>query len=506
MIRPAAHGARIRRLRREQGYTQVALAERLGISPSYLNLIEHNRRALTPPLLLKLGEQLRVDIASISDPAEGRLLAELREVAGDPLFADVGLGESNLIDLVEVSPGACRALVKLYRAYRSAREDIQLLGERLSGDPFVASSAHQLRTLLTSVRSFSEILHDNVDLAVSERRRFRGIVVEQSENMTRVVNDLLAFVAGEDLTGRLGAQAAPVQVADFLEAHHNFFEEIEDAAETLRREAGPEGPGRHDRLIHYLAEHYGTGDLPATRSRASLAFNAAARVGGIIRAEAIEHYLGDPHLDDDDGRALCRQTLANYFAAAVLMPYGDFLEAARACRYDLELLGENFGVSFEQVCHRLTTLNRPGARGVPFHFVRLDIAGNISKRFSASGFRIPRYGGACPRWNVHAAFLTPDRIDVQIARLPDGATYLCLARAVIKSTVGHAAPRSLHAIGLGTDVGHARELVYGDGLDLEHAPAVVPIGTSCRICERLDCAQRAFPALLDPNATASAGI
>jgi predicted transcriptional regulator len=190
--------------------------------------------------------------------------------------------------------------------------------------------------------------------------------------------------------------------------------------------------------------------------------------------------------------------LANYFASAVLMPYQPFLEAARSERYDIDLLGHRFRSSFEQTCHRLTTLRRPGAEGVPLHMVRVDIAGNISKRYSGSGLRFARFSGACPRWNVFEAFTTPGLFRTQLSQMPDGATYFWVARTVNRESGGFHAPRSVVAIGMGCEASRARELVYADGIDLESREAVVPVGITCRLCERMDCEQRAFPPLQHP--------
>ena len=191
---------------------------------------------------------------------------------------------------------------------------------------------------------------------------------------------------------------------------------------------------------------------------------------------------------------------------ALLMPYGPFLEAARDSRHDLDLLSRRFQTSFEQVCHRLTTLQRLGAEGIAFHFLRVDIAGNISKRYAGSGFLIPQYGGACPRWIVHAAFLTPGRIVAQIASLTDGTSFFEIARAIEKPAGGgHHQPRSHFSIGLGCDLSRARELVYSDGLDLDSPRAAVPVGVTCRMCDRRDCAQRAFPPVLQSLALDPAG-
>jgi predicted transcriptional regulator len=209
-----------------------------------------------------------------------------------------------------------------------------------------------------------------------------------------------------------------------------------------------------------------------------------------------------------------RAALASYFAGAVLMPYQLFRDAAKQTRYDVDILKNRFGVSFEQVCHRLTTLRRPGAEGIPFHFIRVDIAGNISKRFSASGIHIARFGAACPRWNVYDAFATPGMLRVQVSQMPDGKTYFCIAETTQRVHAFTAASRlphriGQHAIALGCDIRHAGEIVYADGLNLADPQIVTPIGVSCRTCPRNDCAERAMPSLhqrleIDENVRGSA--
>ena len=226
-------------------------------------------------------------------------------------------------------------------------------------------------------------------------------------------------------------------------------------------------------------------------------FQVAHQIGLMEAQRDIEAILDRSHnfLTTPDSIKLCRIALANSFAAALLMPYDEFLRIAEDVRYDIELLQHHYTASWEQVCHRLTTLRRPGSSGVPFHFVRVDIAGNISKRFSASGLRFARYSGACPRWVVHAAFLTPGRVRTQLSKMPDGTAYFCVARTIRKSYGGYASGDSLMAVGIGCPVAEARKLVYADAYDLDNLEAAVPIGTTCRLCERLDCDQRAFPPL-----------
>jgi predicted transcriptional regulator len=232
--------------------------------------------------------------------------------------------------------------------------------------------------------------------------------------------------------------------------------------------------------------------------RGSRNFQLASQVGLITQGQLIHQIVSESSLTTDGARASCRVALANYFAAAVLMPYEEFLDSARKERYDIELLGHRFESSFEQTCHRLATLRRRGAEGIPFHMLRVDIAGNMSKRFSASGLRIPRFSGACPKWNTFGAFLTPGMIRTQLSQMPDGQVFFGVARTVGKESGGFSATRPQYAIGLGCDVAHAGEMVYADGLNLASRDALVPVGPSCRLCERMDCEQRAYPPLHSP--------
>jgi predicted transcriptional regulator/transcriptional regulator with XRE-family HTH domain len=514
-------GNRVRRLRNQQGLTQVAMAAQLGISPSYLNLIEHNQRSLNRPLLLKLSECFDIDLQAFSGNHEARLLADLTELLGDPLFQDAELGPAELNELVGGAPAACQALLTLYRAYRNAREDIRGLSSRLAEDPYLAASSHQLLTLLTSIRSFAEILHDNVDLAARKRQQFVAILVQESERLTDLVNQLFRFISGDGLQDLRGAESPADEVTEILHARHNHFPELEDAAEAMRASLGLGPDGALETLSRALAERRDpNGDTGANESefasgngrdgeqappqaaealpQGSAAFRMARQLGLASLGDLLESRLAEAQPSTEAARGMYRRVLANYFAGALLMPYAEFLGAARSLRHDIELLGRRFGVGFEQVCHRLTTLHRPDAEGVPFHFLRIDIAGNVSKRFSGSGLRIPRFGGVCPRWNVHEAFMKPGQIDRQLARLPDGTTYFCVARTLSKPGAGFREPSSHYAIGIGCEVSFAPQLVYADGLDLGNPEVAVPVGVHCRLCERRDCRQRAFPSLNDP--------
>jgi len=519
-------GAKIRRLRRESELTQAQLAKRLMISASYLNLIEHNQRAVTVPLLFKLGEVLNVDLQTLSQDDESIILAELSEILGDPLFSQGELGRDltpdDLNELVSQSPIASQTILKVYRAYKRARDDIQSLGERLSEDSLYAASSHELRTVLTSIRSFSEILHDNENISPEERQRFLGIIVKESESLSKNIDDLMSFVSAEGVNRAVGTRPPLDEINDFIQLHSNYFESIENAAEKLLGDAQFGTYDRLQKLIHFAShelditidigrerEKYGLVSydkenrilhLSNSLPRNSLIFQTAQIIGRFYCQNIIEDLVGAAPLTSDASREMCRDTLARYFAGAVLLPYDEFRSAAQSLRYDIEQLQNQFAGSFEQICHRLATLNKAGSEGVAFHFIRVDIAGNISKRFDGSGVRIPRYGGVCPRWNVHHAFLTPEAMNVQVIRMTDGGIFLCIARALVKPGTGFNAPRSHYAVAIGCEISSASELVYADGLDLNEASLVVPAGTSCRICERDNCGQRAFQSILHSSA------
>jgi len=236
-------------------------------------------------------------------------------------------------------------------------------------------------------------------------------------------------------------------------------------------------------------------ELLPTRSRT---FQLAHQVAITALGDLLERHAVEGRFVSAGARVLAKVALANYFAGAVLMPYAAFHQAARDERYDIDVLGRRFRVGFEQVCHRLTTLRRPGAEGVPFHMIRLDVAGNISKRFSASGIRFARFSGVCPRWNVFSAFLTPGMIRIQVSRMPDGVAYFCIARTIQKDAGGYHAQQPVQSIGLGCQIEYARQLVYSDGVNLDSRDTLVPVGITCRLCERTDCDQRAVPSLKVP--------
>ncbi len=436
--------------------TQQALAVRLGISASYLNLIEHDQRGVTASLLIRIGETLRVDLTTLSGSAERQLEVQLRETFADPLLALEAVPEAEIEALAAASPTAARAILTLYRAWRVARED--------SGGIALPSG----RRILLPTEEARDFFNDRAN---------HFATLEQT---------------AEALLAEIGAAPAEMNhaIAERLRRRHGINVSVGPLEGALRR-YDPAG------RVLQLSEM-----LP----RESRGFHMAFQLALMEAREAVEALLEGSPPSSPEAASLIRIGLLNYTAAALLMPYAAFHAAARDLRHDVDALASRFGVSFEQACQRLSSLQRPGLLGVPFFFVGVDPAGNVSKRFSGAGFPFARYGGSCPRWVVHTAFATPGVLRVQVARLPDGATFLCFARSVAGPSTRWGEPPPVHVIAMGARVEHAAEIVYADGLDLE--AAVVGIGLSCRLCDRQDCRSRAFPPLehrlaLDPLTTST---
>jgi predicted transcriptional regulator/transcriptional regulator with XRE-family HTH domain len=449
-------GRTVRRLRGERQLSQQALASRLGISASYLNLIEHDQRAVTASLLIKLGETLRVDLATLSGAEERQLEVGLREAFADPLLGADAVPEEEAAALAGTSPNAARAVLALYRAWRVARED--------SGG-----------------------------IALPSGRR----ILLPNEEARDLFNDRSNYfpaleTAAEALVQELAATPAEMNhaIAERLRQRHGLSVVVQKLDGAFRRY----DPGA--RLL-VLSE-----SLP----RESRGFQMAFQLALLEARDAVEAEITAAAPSSAEAAMLMRVGLLNYVAGAVLMPYDAFLAAALDLRHDMEAVAARFGGSFEQACHRLSTMQRPGARGVPFFFLRVDPAGNVSKRFSGAGFPFARFGGSCPRWVIHAAFATPGTLRVQVAELPDGAAFLCFARTVFRPAARWGDPAPVHVVAMGCALGNAGELAYADGIDLDAAR--VGIGLSCRLCDRPDCHSRAFPPLehrlaLDPMTTSA---
>jgi hypothetical protein len=443
-------GPRVRRLREAGGMRLEALAAKIGLSQSYLSQIETNQRPVTARVLIALMQAFQVDAASFDVGDDERLLTDLREASVDAGALAPAATLAELKQVVQLAPGLAAQFLALHRSYRHLDERVKVLDEAVSLDERAAASA------LLPYEEVRDYFHyrDN-------------------------------YVASLD-------EAAEVLASNWTGGYRRSMERVL-AAQLLRRwgvrvsRQTLTGGGvlrRFDPSTRVL-------DIDPTLTSATRTFQLAYQLALLEFGDLIEAELNGAAFKSEAARDVCRVGLGNYAAGALLLPYGRFRDAAREHRHDVEVLQAVFQVSFEQVCHRLSTLQRPGARGIPFYFVRVDQAGNITKRHSATRFQFARFGGACPLWNVHEAFGEPGRILVQIAEMPDQRRYLCVARSIIKRSGSHARPHRRYALGLGCEIEHADALVYADGLNLSADAA--RIGVSCRICPREDCVQRAFP-------------
>jgi predicted transcriptional regulator/DNA-binding XRE family transcriptional regulator len=437
-------GGRLRRLRRELGMNQNAMAGELGISPSYLNHLERNQRPVTAPVLLRLTQVYDIDLKSLtSEGADGTGVDALSEIFADPMFGDIAVPRYELVELADSAPSVADAVARLYAALIEARRQPAEDGEE---------------------REDSSPL--------------------RPENWVR----------------------------DYIQAQRNHFPYLEEAAETLAGALGEpafafdplrrrlkDGFGIEVKLVppdvlDGASQHY---DLHRRRlmlssmlRTESRTFAAAYQLALVEFRPLIARMLDAAAPPDMPTRRLLHMSLANYAAGAITMPYGPFLTAAERHRYAVDRLCAEFGASVEQVSHRLTTLSRSGARGIPFFMLRVDSAGNVSKRFAGESFPFSRFGGTCPRWNLHSAFQTPGRVVTQVVETPDGQRFFTIARTVQRAVRLDPREDSALAIGLGCDVKHAPRIVYADGVDLAD-PLITPIGPACFICPRIRCPQRA---------------
>jgi predicted transcriptional regulator/transcriptional regulator with XRE-family HTH domain len=442
-------GARLKRLRRDMAITQTRMAEDLGVSPSYLNLLERNQRPVTAQVLLRLAEAYDLDLKSLSGDPESSGATGLSEVFTDQLFRDLGLPRHEIAEVAESAPGVAEAVVRLYRAYLDQR---RLSEMGASGRPEEGASTAPFAMPSDWVRDFIQAQKNHFgELEDAAEATAEEMAVEPQE---------FAWAARDRLAKKHSIQVRVVPVEVLPESVRRFD---------------------HHRKRLFLSEA-----LTAEGRAFSLAFQLAI----LERRELLDRLADRANPPDRPTRNLLKVSLANYLAAALLMPYAAFHEAAERTAYDIDLIRARFGVSFEQACHRLTTLSRAGARGVPFFMMRVDSAGNISKRFAGSTFPFSRFGGACPRWNIHSSFRTPGRIITQIVETPDGQRYFTIARTVTRVATAYAGEDAELAIGMGCELKFAERLIYSRGLDLKE-PNATAIGPACRICERPACPQRA---------------
>lgn len=445
-------GARLRRLREEHGLTQAAFAQSLDLSSSYLNQLEKDARPVTSRVLTSLTEQYGVDSTFFASDSDTRLIASVTEALSDPQVS-AGIPAADVVDLVRAHPEMAQAFAILHERYRNSAD------------------------LLAAFMESRNALTDDVDqsaLAMPHE--------EVRDYFYRRQNYIDSLdTAAEQLTNRIRMNRGDVrtELENRLSTKHGVRVE--------RRVDLPDG------LWHRFSPTTRRLELSAHLTGGQQAFRVASELAFLEYRDLLDELVSVGAFSSPAAHTLALRGLANYFAAAVIMPYQRFLDTAEDFRYDLERLSAFYGTSYEATCHRLSTLQRPGSSGVPFHFVRVDRAGNMSKRQSASGFHFTTSGGTCPLWNVYETFSSPGKIMRQVAQMPDGRLHLWVSRTVTTRPMRFGQPRKTFAIGLGCEARHAHRTVYAQGLDVNDEVAATKIGSGCRMCERPACPQRAFP-------------
>ena len=442
---PVYMGPRLRRLRRDLGLTQANMAADLDISASYVALLERNQRPLTADMLLRLARTYKLDLASLATDGHDDTKARLQAVLKDPIFADIDVPALETSDIVTGFPGLTEAFLRLHTAWREenlalADSKAEFWGAEAPGGEIVDPVAEARRFL------------------AARRNNFPGLD-DAAETLAAAIAEAGGLVA-------------------YLKARHKL---------KVRRLPSDVMGGATRRFDRHRDEVL----LDDTLDNASQSFQLALQLAWIeLRAE-IDAPLAITNFLSEGGSRLAQKALASYAAAAVMLPYAAFAHAAERRRYDVEALGRQFGASFEQVAHRLTTLQKPGDSHVPFFFIRVDPAGNVSKRLDGAGFPFARHGGACPLWTVHAAFCRPREIITQWLELPDGQRFFSIARSVTAGGGAFGAPRVERAIALGCSAEHAGKLVYTH--DTAGHDTATPIGVTCHLCHRTRCTARSAP-------------
>lgn len=432
-------GTKLRELRTRMGLTQKAFAAKLGVSLPYLNQMENNNRPVSTSVVLGMASEFGFDVTELSTGDAERMVTDMSEALSDPIFAEIAPPLADLRLAASNAPALSRAFIELHRAYRQTHERLASLDEVLGQE-----TTNLQPSPWEEVRDFFHYCDNYIDAVDHAAERFASTI-----NGDVLRSDALKF---------------ELQFTDSKKLRH-----YDPVSNTLRLAASSAPSTQRFQLLHQIAL--------------------------LEQNELLDATLDLARFQTDAARHIAKIGLANYFAGAALMPYTAFLEAAQAARHDLEQLADQFGASIEQVAHRLSTLQRPGAKGIPFFFVRVDQAGTITKRHSATRLQFARFGGPCPLWNVHRAFETPGRFLRQLAETPDGVRYISIARDVSKPGGSFSAPTRRYAIALGCEMTHANEIVYADDMLPASPQAFEPIGISCRICPRRDCHQRSVPPL-----------
>lgn len=442
-------GPKLRELRQQRDLTQAQLAQQLGVSASYVNLVEHNQRSASFKFLINLTDKFGLNWHDLTNTDNSNLLAELRNLSADPAFGRTKPDVEELRSALEGSPNLVAGMLNIFETYRTFGERLAEFNEVSSARDSTLSIEQGVHDFFRNNNNYFADLEDCAEQCYIQEIRDRHEIYGALSNHIRETLGVEIVHVENEVMGRTlchyDPKRAVIQVSDALDHTNKVFQ-----------------------LAHQIAR--------------------------IEFADLLFEQL--PPFLRDNQRAVerCLTELANYFAAAVIMPYDEFFSAAQNTKYDVDILATRFSVSYEQVCHRLTTLQRPGKRGIPFFFLRIDRGGNVSKRFNATPIQLAKFGGACPRLDVHYCFRVPGRIMTQIVEMPDHSRYMTINRTVNRPAVRYSSQDKRLAVSIGCPVEYAKETVYGMDMDTNNPRLITPIGVGCRQCSRNNCEQRAHDA------------
>jgi len=438
-------GPRLRVLRRDLGINQTQMAEELGVSPSYLNHLERNQRPLTAQMLLRLANTYDIDVRDFVAGANDGAASDLAEVFADPLVREIGIPRQEMLDVAENYPSVSEAIARLYRALLDLRRAPAML-DQIGGGASPASPIDRLRAFVTergnhfpSLETAAEEIADGLETDPAGRQMALRARLKERHGVS--------------------VQVMPPSVMGANLRHYDFHRRRLMLAETLP---------------------------PSSRL-----FALAYQVATIEVAEPVRELIARAGESNEELRRLLAVALTNYAAAAIVMPYEPFRSLAEESAYDPHRLMMRFGASFEQVAHRLSSLGRSGARGIPFFMVKVDDAGTVSKQFAGEAFPFARFGGSCPRWGLYRSFRQPGAPVAEQIETVEGKRFITLCMA--QPPHAEAGGLSASAIGIGCDVKYASRM----GVRAAEAMAVEPttVGPACPMCEREGCPDRAAPSL-----------
>jgi len=516
-------GLRIRNYRKIKALSQSGLARSVQISPSYLNLIEANKRDVGGSLLHRIAQKLEVDLHDLTGESEQRLINELMEAFADPILASQNLNAQDAHIIVAQLPKLAKALHRVYRGYLDVNAAANAISNRLQSDPLFSQLLHQMLSQITAIRSGAEILRDVKSIPPEQRKGFYNSIFDESRALSDVARSLIAQF---DRDMERNKSVSPLrEVNDMIIGENNYFPELEKAAEKIRANFSNDGfsgaPLSDEKLpseevlINHLKKHFSIEverSTEAEKNRANsknpsnkflkLASNATAatrrfqlarKLATLMASEILDKHCMDERLTSKEAKSIMFNALASYVAGALIFPYDLFLQKAQQSSYDVEYLAQYFNASFEQIAHRLVTLRKPDAQGIPFGFLRADPSGFLTKQFPLPGLLMPNAGHACPLWNIYLSLRNPGETVRQIATFADGSRYMFIANTGIKRVKTFTDQPNYSAIMLACDLVHADKTVYAQGLQLDNKNSDVKVGPSCSLCVRHNCSHRNSP-------------